>query len=220
MPEPKFESQILNEIYESMVQVDEDKTVELVQKALDSGTDVLKITNALTAGITTVGEKFEVLEYFLPELIIAGNAMERSMEVLQPEIEKLDLHVGETGTIVMANLQGDIHDIGRSIVSMMLRVSGFKVHDLGHDVRADAVIDAALNVNADVIGLSSLLTTSLPFARDVLELLKERGVRDRFKVIMGGGAVTPEYCDQVGVDGYAADAVGATKLMQRLTSGR
>ena len=216
MPEKSFGNEILDQIYESMVLVEEDKTTELVGQALASGIDVLKITNALTEGITTVGEKFECLEYFLPELILAGNAMESSLDILQPEIERLNVDVGPTGTIAIANVQGDIHDIGRSIVAMMLRVSGFKVHDLGHDVKPDSVIDAALEVKADVIGLSSLLTTSLPFARDVLDLLAERGLRDQFKVIMGGGAVTPEYCEEMGMDGYASDAVAAIKLMQRL----
>ena len=220
MPEKTFGNDVLDQIYESMVQVEEDRTTELVAKALGSHIEVLRITDALTQGITTVGEKFESLEYFLPELIMAGNAMEKSLEILQPEIERMNVSVGPTGTIAMANVQGDIHDIGRSIVSMMLRVSGFKVHDLGHDVKPDNVIDAALEVKADVIGLSSLLTTSLPFARDVLALLQERGLRQRFQVIMGGGAVTPEYCDEVGMDGYAPDAVAAVKLMQRLMAAK
>ena len=220
MPEKSFGNEVLDQIYESMALVEEDKTTELVAKALAAHIDVLKITDALTQGITTVGERFESMEYFLPELIMAGNAMEKSLEILQPEIERLNVNVGPTGTIAMANVQGDIHDIGRSIVSMMLRVSGFKVHDLGHDVKPDHVIDAALEVKADVIGLSSLLTTSLPFARDVLALLKERGLRERFRVIMGGGAVTPEYCAEVGMDGYAPDAVAAVKLMQRLMTDK
>jgi methylmalonyl-CoA mutase cobalamin-binding domain/chain len=211
---------ILLEIYASMVAIDTERTPVLVERALASQQGVMAIVEALTRGINQVGDKFEAMECFLPELILAADIMDKSMAILRPEMAKLDLQVGPTGTIAIATVQGDIHDIGRNIVTAMLRASGFTVHDLGHDVKADAIIDKALDLNADVIGLSSLLTTSLPFARDVLHLLKARGLRDRFRLVMGGGAVTPEYCNQMGADGYARDAAAGVKLMQQLLSGR
>jgi corrinoid protein of di/trimethylamine methyltransferase len=220
MSQQEFDNDVIREIYEGMVEIDVDKTPELVRSALAGGQDVLKIVDALSKGIKVVGDKFEALECFLPELIMAARIMEKSMDILKPSLQKLDIKVGSTGTIVMANVQGDIHDIGRQIVVAMLRVAGFDVHDLGHDVKADSIIDKAVELNADVIGLSSLLTTSLPYARQVLELLKVRNLRDRFKVAMGGGAVTPEYSEQIGADGYSRDAASAINLMQQLVAGR
>jgi methylmalonyl-CoA mutase cobalamin-binding domain/chain len=216
----EFDSPTLQQIYTAMLEIDTERTPDLVRDALTSGEDVLKILDALTKGINKVGDRFEAMECFLPELILAADAMERSMTMLRPEMDKLNVRVGPTGTIVIATVQGDIHDIGRNIVTAMLRASGFSVHDLGHDLKAGTIIDDALDLNADIIGLSSLLTTSLPYARDVLRLLQDRGHRNRFKVVMGGGAVTPEYCKQVGADGYAGDAASGVKLMQQLLAGR
>jgi Predicted cobalamin binding protein len=127
--------------------------------------DVLDILDALTKGINTVGDKFEALECFLPELIIVADAMERSMEIIRPQLDQLHLAAGSSGTIVVATLQGDIHDIGRNIAVVMLKASGFQVIDLGHDIKPDVIINKAEELNADVIGLSSLLTTSLPFPK-------------------------------------------------------
>jgi corrinoid protein of di/trimethylamine methyltransferase len=220
MTQPEFDNPILQEIYEAMVDIDTEMTPNLVQQALASGQEVLKIIDALTKGINKVGDKFESMECFLPELILAANAMESAMVILRPQLDKLDIRVGPAGSIVIATVQGDIHDIGRNIVTAMLRAAGFQVHDLGHDVKADSIIDKAVQLNADIIGLSSLLTTSLPYARDVFHLLEARGLRGRFKVVMGGGAVTPEYSQQVGADGYGRDAASAVKLMQQVLAGR
>ena len=121
---------------------------------------------------------------------------------------------------MLAQVQGDIHDIGRNIMAAMLRASGFTVHDIGHDVRPDVVIDKALELDADVIGLSALLTTSLPYALQVPRLLQERGLEGRFRVAMGGGAVTPDYVTKAGADGYAEDAAAGVRLMHELIGAR
>jgi methylmalonyl-CoA mutase cobalamin-binding domain/chain len=210
---------LLQNIHEAIVSADPDTTAAYVKDAVNSGIEVLKIVDALSAGINTLGIRFERMESFLPELILGAGAMEASMEILKPEIEKLELQVGTPGKVVMANIQGDIHDIGRDIVITMMRVAGLNVYDLGHDVKADVIIDKALEYDANVIGVSSLLTTSLPYARELLKLLDARGLRDRFQVIMGGGAVTPEFCQQVGADGYGENAAVAVKLVQNLLSG-
>lgn len=210
---------LLDKIFQSIVAADVEATARLVGEAVAAGVDVMQIVEALTNSINTLGAKFEALECFLPELILGANAMEKAMAVLRPELERLQLQVGSSGTVVMANIQGDIHDIGRDIVVTMLRVAGLKVHDLGHDVKSDLIIDKAMEYRAEIIGLSSLLTTSLPYSREVLSLLEARGLRNRFKVIMGGGAVTPEYCRQVGADGYAENAAAAVNLVQQLLAG-
>jgi len=214
----KFDNELLQEIYTSMVEIDVDSVPELVEKAIEKKVDVLEILDALTKGINTVGDKFEALECFLPELIIVADAMEQSMVILRPLLDKLSLANGSSGTVVIATLQGDIHDIGRNIFTVMLKASGFKVFDLGHDVKPDVIINKAEELNADVIGLSSLLTTSLPFSKDLINLLKAQDLRDRYKVVMGGGAVTPDYVEKIGADGFASDAASGVRLVRRVIS--
>ncbi len=216
----QFENKAMQEIYDAMVEIDEEKTPQLAKKAFENGEDVLEIVGTLTKGINTVGDKFEAMECFLPELIMAAGIMDECMKFLRPELVKKKLSFGTTGTIIMANLQGDIHDIGRNIATVMLQASGFIVHDLGHDVHPDVIIDKAVELKADVIGLSSLLTTSLPFARDTVNLLKELGLREQFKIVMGGGAVTPDYCKDIQVDGYAKDAAQGVKVISKILAER
>lgn len=214
----KFDNELLQEIYTSMVEIDVDSVPELVEKAIEKKVDVLEILDALTKGINTVGDKFEALECFLPELIIVADAMEKSMVILRPLLDKLSLATGSSGTVVIATLQGDIHDIGRNIFTVMLKASGFQVYDLGHDVKPDVIISKAEELNADVIGLSSLLTTSLPFSKDLINLLKAQDLRDRYKVVMGGGAFTPDYVEKIGADGFASDAASGVRLVRRVIS--
>jgi methylmalonyl-CoA mutase cobalamin-binding domain/chain len=155
------------------------------------------------------------MEAFLPELIMGGKGMEEAMAILTPEIEKA---TGEASTspvkVVVGNLEGDIHDIGREILSTMLRVAGYKVENIGNNVKSDAFIDKAEECGADVIGLSSLLTTSLPFAKDVISLLEARGLRDKYRVMVGGGAVTREFCESIGADFYGGTAVNAVDVLK------
>lgn len=214
----KFDKEVLQKIYDSMVEIDVDSTPSLVEKAVAENIDVLEILDSLTKGINTVGDKFEALECFLPELITVADAMEQSMEIIRPLLDKLNLANGSSGTIVIATLQGDIHDIGRNIATVMLKASGFQVIDLGHDIKPDVIIQKAEELNADVIGLSSLLTTSLPFSKDLINLLKEQKIREKYKVVMGGGAVTPEYVEKIGADGFAGDAANGVRLIRRILS--
>ena len=205
---------LLEKITEAVIDTDEGDAAELAQEALDAGINVFTIVDALTAGMDELGRQFENLECFLPELILGGNAMEEAMQVLNPEIEKHIQKADDHIVIVTGNLQGDIHDIGREILCTMLRVAGFEVHDLGNDQKAADFIENAKAYNADFIGLSSLLTTSLPFSKDVIKLRNDTGVKA--KIIMGGGAVTKEYVEKVGADGYSGTAIEAVELIKRL----
>ncbi|HBI28000.1 MAG TPA: cobalamin-binding protein [Peptococcaceae bacterium] len=209
---------ILQHICTAIETPDPDETVKAVEKAVDFGVAPLEIVGALTDGITTLGDKFERMECFLPELILGADAMDVSMKLLKPKIEELNLETGPAGTVVISNIQGDIHDIGRDIVVTMLRVAGYQVEDMGHDVKPNLMIDKALECDADIIAVSTLLTTSLPFAREVLRLLDARGLSGKFKVVMGGGAVTPEYCEEIGA-GYGDNAAAAVKLVKELIDG-
>ncbi|HEX2981896.1 MAG TPA: cobalamin-dependent protein [Anaerolineaceae bacterium] len=220
MEDHKFDNAVLQEIYTSLVEIDVDATPQLVEKAIAAKINPLEILNALTSGINTVGDKFEALECFLPELITAAGAMEESMTMLRPCLDQLNLAGGNPGTVVIATLQGDIHDIGRNIATVMLRASGFTVYDLGHDVKPEVIIRKAQELNADVIGLSSLLTTSLPFSKDLMKLLDEQGLREKYRVVMGGGAVTPDYVERIGADGFAGDAAHGVRMIRDLLSER
>ncbi len=210
------EQEILQKITESVIDTDEGDAAELAQEALDLGVNVFTIVDALTAGINELGRQFENLECFLPELILGGNAMEEAMKVLEPEIDKHVEKAAEPIRLVVGNLQGDIHDIGREILCTMLRVAGFTVYDLGNNIKANVFVEKAIEYNADFIGLSSLLTTSLPFSKDVVALRNATGNKDKIKIIMGGGAVTPEYVEQIGADGYSGTAVEAVELVKKL----
>jgi methylmalonyl-CoA mutase cobalamin-binding domain/chain len=216
----KFDIPILQEIYSSIADIEVGTTSDLVEKALADKVNVLTIVDALTKGINTVGDKFEELECFLPEMMMAAEEMEKAMAIVQPHLDKLNLNEGAPGKVVIATIQGDIHDIGRNIVITMLRTSGFIVVDLGHDVKADIIIRKAEEVKADVIGLSSLLTTSLPFSRDMIDLLNELKLREKYIVVMGGAAVTPKFVEEIGADGYCADAARGVKVIRQLLEKR
>lgn len=203
--------ELMKNITESVIETDEWDSASLAKEALALGINPLDIVDALTEGINELGRRFDELECFLPELIMGGNAMEAAMEILTPEIEKMATKTEAPIKVVVGNLQGDIHDIGREILCTMFRVAGFKVLNLGNDVKADVFVDKAVEFDADIICLSSLLTTSLPFSKDVLKLLETKNLRDRFKVMMGGGAVTEEYVKRVGADAYTDTAMDAVE---------
>lgn len=209
-------NELLERISNSIIDTEADDAAELAQQAIDEGIDVFVIIDALKAGIDELSRQFDELECFLPELILGGDAMETAMEVLNPEIEKKAQKSEAPISIVVGNLQGDIHDIGREILCTMLRVAGFTVLNLGNDVKANVFVETAIAENADFIGLSSLLTTSLPFAKDVVAIRESLGKKDDIKIIMGGGAVTPEYVDRIGADGYSDTAMDAVELVKKL----
>lgn len=213
--------EILESIEKSLYEKQEKPTTVLVQEALDSGYSALEIIDALNVGITELGQRFEKLEVFLPELIMGGNSMQASMEILMPELEKnMDTdQIEKSAKIVLGNLEGDIHDIGRDIFTTMLRVAGFEVVNIGNNVKADTFIDTAEETGADVIALSSLLTTSLPFARDLMGLLEARNLQGKYIVIIGGGAATKEFADSIGAE-YGTTAVNGVDVIKDLVANR
>lgn len=213
-----MQTELLEKISEGIYNPESEEDVnELAKQALAEKIPVLTIVDALTHGIDILGEKFDAMEAFLPELIVGATIMEDAMKLLNPEIEKLSEGKAAIPVkIVIANLQGDIHDIGREILCTMCRVAGFTVHNLGNDMKATEIINEAIAKEADFIGLSTLLTTSLPFAKDLLSQLDARGVRERFPVLMGGGAVTPDYVKKIGASGYALTATDAVKLITKM----
>lgn len=205
---------------ECIVDGDADSAPELVRKALEAGTNPLKILEeALVRGADIVGERFESGEYYLPELMMTGRALKAAMEVLKPALLKAGAETEKPAQakIILATVQTDIHDIGKNVVGSMLTAAGFEVIDLGVDVPLQTIISKAEESRADIIALSALLTTSMPYMKDLLSMLEARGLRRKYKVIVGGASVTPEWADSIGADGTGKNAVEAVRLVRTLT---
>lgn len=210
---------MIEDIRKAIIEGDKTATTYATQTALDAGVNALTILNqGLTAGIDEVGDLFEQGEYFLPELMLSGRAMQAGLGLVKPIIESqnLDRSNDDTGTVVIATIQSDIHDIGKNLVASMLSAGGFTVYDLGVDVPVQTITAKAKEVRADIIAVSALLTTSQPFMRDLVDILKASGARDQYKVMVGGASVTPEYAEKIGADGTSANAVEAVRLAHRL----
>jgi corrinoid protein of di/trimethylamine methyltransferase len=208
---------IYEQLHQAIIDGDEELAVSLTQQALDQGVSPLDIINqGLTPGIDTVGEKFSCGDYFLPHLVMAGNAMKAAMEVLDPVLKAGGLTRETQGTVVLGTVAGDIHEIGKSLVGTMLTASGFVVHDLGVDVPTEKFVATVRDTGANLVGLSALLTTTMSVQRKVIEALKEAGLREQVKVMLGGAPVSRQWAEEIGADGYAEDASGAVNLARRL----
>lgn len=189
----------------------------LARQALAAGLDPLEvITEGFTPGMTVVGEGFARGELFLPDLVMAGEAMKRAITVLEPELVRRGGRREVLGQVVLGTVQGDIHEIGKTLVGTLLSANGFRVFDLGVDVAPQRYVDKAQEVDADIVGLSALLTTTMVVQEEVIQALQEAGLRGRVKVMVGGAPVTQSWADEIGADGYAEDAVGAVAVAKRL----
>ncbi len=210
-----------DELFEAMAQsvIDGEPEVaaELARQAVAEGVDPIEaISRGYTAGITVIGDLFDKGECFLPDLMLGGDAMQAGIAVLEPEIARQDRERSSAGRVVIGTVEDDIHGIGKTLVGVMLTADGFQVFDLGVDVPIQTFIDKAQEVEADVIGLSALLTTTMRRQRQVIEALAEAGLRDRVKVIIGGAPVSQHWADMIGADGYAENAITAPALVRRL----
>jgi len=194
-----------------------DEAEKLTHQALENGMEPLDIVQKiLVPTLTDVGQRFQDFEIFLPELMMAGEAAEKVTAIVEEATLKAGKPSLTLGTVVLGQVEGDMHDIGRNIVSTLLNSHGFKVVDLGRDVPASAFLDAAEKEKADVVALSALMTTTLPAQKRTINLFSEVGKREDFHIIVGGGAVSQEWADEVGSDGYSPDAAGAVELCKIL----
>jgi corrinoid protein of di/trimethylamine methyltransferase len=202
---------------QSILDGDEEVSAELAQQALDTGIDPLQaITDGYMPGVNEVGESFACGQAFLPELVMAGEAMKAAVAVLEPAMKAAGTARQTLGKVVLATVEGDIHEIGKSLVSTMLGASGFTVFDLGVDNASEKIIAKALEVDADIIGLSALLTTTMIRQKEVIEMLDQRGLRKKIKVMVGGAPVTREWVQKIEADGYSEDAIGAVAVAKQL----
>ena len=205
--------EVLNRLAVQIISGDQDLARELVQEAIDHDIAVNRIlTQGLIPGMDVVGQKFQVGEYFIPHMLLAARAMKAALEILRPLLAEAGSKA--VGKVVIGTVKGDLHDIGKNLVRIMLEGKGFEVLDLGIDVSPERFLDA-VDDTVDIVGLSCLLSTTAPFIRDTIEALEKGGLRDRIKVLVGGGVVTQKMADDFGADAYGQDAAwGAAKALE------
>jgi 5-methyltetrahydrofolate--homocysteine methyltransferase len=204
---------------EAIVSGDDQVAAAVTREALSEGADPLRvIQEIIVPTLTEVGDRFQEMEIFLPELMMAGEAAAASTSLLEAAIAQVGGERPSLGTVVIGTVQGDIHDIGKNIVSSILSAHGFNVVDLGRDVSPEAFLEAAEKNRASIVGLSALMTTTRPAQRSTIRLLEELGVRGQYKVIVGGGSVTSDWAEEIGADGYAENAAEAADLCKSLVS--
>ena len=205
----------LQEIYDGILNGDNKAVPAKVQAALDSGIDPSSILNmGMVAAMAEVGRLFEEGEYFVPEMLISARSMQAGLAVLKPHL--VQANIKSAGKVVAGTVKGDLHDIGKNLVCMMLEGAGFEIQDLGTDVSPEKFVDAVKSGQADIVALSALLTTTMPNMKTTIEALKEAGLRDQVKVMIGGAPVTDGYALQIGADGYSPDASRAVSLARSL----
>ncbi len=211
------EEDILRNLSEAVLSYDSHAAADAARAAVASNIDPVRaIEEGLAIGLREVGDRFERGELWLPHLVLGAEAMEAAIKVLEEQFPMVELEAASSGTVVIGTVEGDMHDLGLRIVASMLRANGFKVHDLGCDTRSLDFIKKAQEVGADIIAASSLMTTTMPFMKDLIEALESVGVRDRFKVLVGGGPVTEEWARSIGADGYGKDAAEAVRVAKEL----
>ena len=205
----------IESIYDAVLNGDAKKSAADTDAALKAGIKAEDILHkACIPAMAEVGRLFEEGEKFVPEMLISARAMQAAMALLRPELVKAD--VKTLGTVVVGTVQGDLHDIGKNLVKMMLEGAGFEVIDLGVDVSAKKYVDTAREKNAKIIGLSALLTTTMPGMKTTIETLKEAGLHGKIKVMIGGAPITQQYADEIGADGYSDNASAAVALARKL----
>ncbi|ACM20892.1 methyl-Co(III)-5-hydroxybenzimidazolylcobamide-binding protein [Geotalea daltonii FRC-32] len=208
---------LFKQLADAVVDMDEDQAVTTADAVVAAGLDAYEaIEKGLSAGMERAGQLFDEEEYFIPELLMCSDAMYAGMDVLKPHIRQ-DA-VAEKRRVVIGVIQGDTHDIGKNLVKIMLETSGFEVTDLGRDIPPARFVDAAKEIKADIIALSTLMTTTMDGMGEVVRQLNDQGLRDKFKVIVGGGPISQGFADRIGADGYAINAADAVRLARRLTS--
>jgi corrinoid protein of di/trimethylamine methyltransferase len=206
---------LYGQLADAVVDMDEDKAVSLSNQAVAEKVDAYEaIDKGLAKGMERAGKLFEEEEYFVPELIICSDAMNAGISILKPHLKQGDTAVKHRGVIGV--IEGDTHDIGKNLVKIMLEASGFDIVDLGRDVPPETFVEKAIETNADLILLSSLMTTTMDAMADVVKILVTKGVREKFKVAVGGGPLSKAFADRIGADGYGKNATEAVRLCQTL----
>ena len=210
-------SELFAAMTQSIIDGEAEDAADLARQALAQGLDPLAAINqGYVPGIQQVGQEFSCGDAFLPELVMAGEAMKAAIAVLEPEMARQGVERSLEGRVVIGTVHGDIHDIGKTLVGTLLAAHGFEVHDLGVDVEVTRFVETARAVHADIVGLSALLTTTMVVQRDVIEALEDAGLRPGVKVMVGGAPVTRQWAAEIGAEGYSEDAAGAVQVARQL----
>jgi trimethylamine corrinoid protein len=209
-------NEVIINLKNAVLTYDEDAAKKAAEAAVNANLNPMEAIHSLSGAISEVGERFHRQEIFLPHVVMAADAMQAAVDIIHQSMSSEDVRKSKLGTVVVGTVEGDLHDIGKNIVMMMLVAGGFEVIDLGRDVKVDDFIRRAREVNADLIAVSSLMTTTMPYQREVIEELRRLNLRDKFKVIVGGGPVTQGWADTIGADGYGEDASEAVNVVKRL----
>ncbi|TYP57648.1 corrinoid protein [Thermosediminibacter litoriperuensis] len=206
---------LLKAVADSVLNMDEEGAAKYSKEALDAGIDPMTIINeGLIVGMNQAGKLFEENQYFVPELLLCSDAMYAGLNVVTPHIKKEEnLYLG---SVVIGVVEGDTHDIGKNLVKVMLQASGFRVYDLGRDVPAKAFVDKVREVGADLLCLSTLMTSTMDEMKKVIDLLEKENIRERVKVLVGGGPISSSFARSIGADGYGENATGAVRVAKKL----
>jgi dimethylamine corrinoid protein len=211
------QEELFQRLSAAVVAMNEEKTVEIARMVIANHMDAYEaIQKGLSRGMEKAGHLFEEGEYFVPELLTCSDAMYAGLDILRPHIKTTQ--EGKKHRVVIGVVEGDTHDIGKNLVKIMLEASGFEVYDLGRDIPPSQFVDKAQEVKADIIALSTLMTTAMGRMSDVIHLLKGESIRELFKVVVGGGPISQAFADHIGADGYAANSGGAARLARRLVN--
>ena len=207
----------LQKLSDYVFEYEDEKIAQVAKDYLNEGYPALDaIMDGLVDGMKRVGDMFQKDEYFVTDILLCSDAMENALEVLRPCLEKKDISSGHK--IVIGVIEGDTHDIGKNLVKTMLQTEGFEVIDLGRDVPVNEFVNTAVKENAEIIAMSTLMTTTMPNMRRVIEKLENENMRSKFKIMIGGGPISQNFADKIKADGYSKDAVEAVKLAKRLVN--
>ncbi|MCX7771616.1 MAG: corrinoid protein [Clostridia bacterium] len=212
------QNELFKKLSDAVVSMEEDETRSLSEEVVSQQLDAYEaIDQGLADGMARAGQLFEEEEYFIPELLMCSDAMYAGLEVLKPHVKSEA--TGEKHKVVIGVIQGDTHDIGKNLVKIMLETSGFEVYDLGRDIPPEKFVEKAQETHADIIALSTLMTTTMDGMAEVIRILGQQGIRDKYKVMIGGGPISQGFADKIGADGYSINAADAVRLARRLTGG-
>jgi len=211
-----MDAEIIEGLKKAIKEYDTEKAANLAKRAVEEKLDPLKVLNAMTVAIREVGNAFGRGELWLPDLVGAADALQAAMPIIEEEIKRTGAKRESLGTVVAGTVFGDIHSIGKTMVCTLLTAEGFKVHDLGVNIKAEQFVEAIDKYNADILAMSALMTMTAPEQKKVIERLKKEGLRDKVKIMVGGGAITEDFAREIGADGYDPTAPGAVKLARKL----
>ncbi len=207
---------VLGKLKGAILEFDEDAALEAAKEAVAEGVDPVKAIGALAEGLNELGEAFEKMEVFLPEIMLASDAFKAALEILEPELKKSHKEGEKAIPVVIGTIQGDVHQVGKDMVATFLTTAGFDVHDLGVDVAPSRFLEEAKKVGAKVIAVAALMSTTRPVQKDLIDFLEAKGVRDNYIVLVGGGVVTQEWADEIKADGYGQDAIATVEIAKKL----